>query len=174
MAEPALHRRASRAPSCSPRVLPFLESLPRVARSSRAEGLVALLELLRERSHTLAEMAAQARWLLVDDDAVEPEPKAVKKHWKASSRPLLEALARTPWSSCPTGTRVAIEAAFEAVRAGAGDVGMGKLAQPVRIAITGSSASPGIFETLAVMPQERAVARIERAIGMLPSPSMNS
>ena len=45
---------------------------------------------------------------------------------------------------------------------------MGKLAQPVRIALTGSAASPGIFETVAVLPREQAVARIERAIGRLP------
>ena len=60
-----------------------------------------------------------------------------------------------------------MEAAFERVRAAAGDVGMGKLAQPVRIALTGSAASPGIFETVAVLPRERAVARIERAISTL-------
>ena len=64
----------------------------------------------------------------------------------------------------------AIEAAFEAVRAAHGDVGMGKLAQPVRVALTGSAASPGIFETVAVLPRERTLARLERAVAMLPTP----
>jgi glutamyl-tRNA synthetase len=147
------------------RARPFLEA---VAGGPIADtpGLRALLDLLRERSRTLVEMAAQARWLLVADEAVEPDPKAVKKHWKADTRPLLEALAielagTEPWAPD------AIEAAFERVRVGAGDVGMGKLAQPVRIALTGSAASPGIFETVAVLPRERAVARIERAISQL-------
>ena len=100
--------------------------------------------------------------VLVDDEAIVPDPKAAKKHWKASSRPLLEGLARE-LGQLPDWNAAAIESAFEAVRSAAGDIGMGKLAQPVRIAITGSAASPGIFETLAVLPQERAVARIELA-----------
>ena len=41
---------------------------------------------------------------------------------------------------------------------------MGKLAQPVRVAVTGGTASPGIFETLAAVGPERALARIDRAI----------
>jgi glutamyl-tRNA synthetase len=134
------------------------------------EGLRTLLDLLRERSHTLAEMAAQARWLLVADEAIEPDPKARKKHWKAGSRPLLEGLARG-LAELERWEPDAIEGVFERVRIDAGEVGMGKLAQPVRIALTGSAASPGIFETVAVLSRERAVARIERAIGMLPAPS---
>lgn len=149
------------------RVRPFLEQAAGRPPDD-TPGLRALLELLRERSQTLGEMADQARWLLLDDDAIEPDPKAAKKHWKAATRPLLEALAAglatlEPWEPD------AIEQVFERVRSEAGDVGMGKLAQPVRIALTGSAASPGIFETVAVLPRERAVARIEHAIGRLPS-----
>jgi glutamyl-tRNA synthetase len=153
------------ADSLFERVRPFLEA---VAEGPVADtpGLRALLELLRERSRTLVEMAAQARWLLLPDDAIEPDPKAVKKHWKPGTSALLESLAgelaaTEPWEPA------AVEAAFERVRAAAGDVGMGKLAQPVRIALTGSAASPGIFETVAVLPRERAVARIERAVSTL-------
>ena len=38
-----------------------------------------------------------------------------------------------------------------------------KLAQPVRVAVTGSSASPGIYETLAALGKDRSVARIAAA-----------
>ncbi|MEE2663923.1 MAG: glutamate--tRNA ligase [Myxococcota bacterium] len=147
------------------RLRPFLE-LQAAGPIEDSEGLRALLELLRERAHTLAEMAAQARWLVVDDEAIEPDPKAVKKHWKAGSGPLLESLARG-LQGLDDWEPDAIEGVFERVRAEAGDIGMGKLAQPVRIALTGRAASPGIFETVAALPQKRAVARIERAIGML-------
>ena len=41
---------------------------------------------------------------------------------------------------------------------------MGKLAQPIRVAITGRAVSPGIFETLAVLGQRKSVARIENAL----------
>jgi len=147
------------------RVRPFLE-IQAAGPIEDSEGLRALLDLLRERAHTLADMAAQARWLVVDDEAIEFDPKAVKKHWKAGSGELLDRLGRglealDDWAPGP------IEAVFERVRAEAGDVGMGKLAQPVRIALTGRAASPGIFETVAVLDQQRAVARIERAIRML-------
>ena len=57
----------------------------------------------------------------------------------------------------------ALEAAFEQVREDQGGIGMGKLAQPVRVAITGAAASPGIFETLAALGREATLARIERA-----------
>ena len=79
-------------------------------------------------------MAAQARWQVVDDDDIVIDPKAAKKHWKAGTRPLLEGLIQQlaqvePWEPG------AIEAAFETVRAAHGDVGMGKLAQPVRVVV---------------------------------------
>ncbi|MEZ4218842.1 MAG: glutamate--tRNA ligase [Myxococcota bacterium] len=143
------------------RVRPFLEAATGRAVDD-APGLRALLELLRERSRTLADMAAQARWLVVADDQLELDAKAVAKHWKPDAKPLLAALACAlaevePW------TAAAIEGAFEAVRAANGSPGMGKLAQPVRVALTGSAASPGIFETVAVLPRERAVARIAAA-----------
>ncbi len=43
----------------------------------------------------------------------------------------------------------------------------GKLYQPIRVAITGSSVSPGIFESLAALGRERTVARLEAAIERL-------
>jgi glutamyl-tRNA synthetase len=43
----------------------------------------------------------------------------------------------------------------------------GKLYQPIRVAITGTSVSPGIFESLAVLGKERSIERIERAVARL-------
>jgi len=143
------------------RVRPFL-----VAAAGReiddTPGLRSLLELLRERSRTLAEMAAHARWLVVPDGELEIDAAAAAKHWKSEAKPLLEALARA-LADAAAWTPAAIESAFEAVRAAHGNPGMGKLAQPVRVALTGSAASPGIFETVAALPRERAVARIAAA-----------
>jgi glutamyl-tRNA synthetase len=47
------------------------------------------------------------------------------------------------------------------------DVKPGKLYQPIRVAITGTSVSPGIFESLAVLGKNRALERIERAVQRL-------
>jgi glutamyl-tRNA synthetase len=45
---------------------------------------------------------------------------------------------------------------------------LGALAQPVRVAITGGTVSPPIFETLEVLGRERSLARIDRALGSIP------
>ena len=51
------------------------------------------------------------------------------------------------------------------------DVKPGKLYQPIRVAITGTSVSPGIFESLAVLGKDRSLERIERALERLSAES---
>jgi hypothetical protein len=47
---------------------------------------------------------------------------------------------------------------------------LGKIAQPVRVALTGTTVSPGIFEIMTVLGRERVVARLDRAIMILLNP----
>jgi len=148
------------------RLRPFLENTVGGPVEDTA-NLRTLLDLLRERSKTLEDMAQQARWLLIADEAVEFDAKAAKKHMKAGAKPLLEGLGRH-LSGLSSWTPESIEGAFSAVREENDNPGMGKLAQPVRIALTGSAASPGIFETVALLPQAQVIARIERAAATLP------
>jgi glutamyl-tRNA synthetase len=49
----------------------------------------------------------------------------------------------------------------------------GKLYQPIRVAITGTSVSPGIFESLAVLGKEQSVARVEKALSRLSTEADN-
>ena len=119
-----------------------------------------LLGLLRERSETLGQMAEQTRWLL--SDLVAYDDKAAGKHLKAAALAPLQDLhdrlaALGDWSEGP------IEAAFQATLEAHEGLKLGKLAQPVRVAVTGSGASPPIYETLAVLGQARAVARLKEA-----------
>ncbi len=123
-----------------------------------------LVDLLRERSKTLSDLAERARFVLHDEIAYDE--KAAKKFLKpqalAPLSDLHDRLAKLgDWSEAT------IEQAFEAVRAAHGDLAMGKLAQPVRVAVTGSSASPGIFETLRVLGQTRTVSRLAEALHYL-------
>jgi glutamyl-tRNA synthetase len=146
-------------------VLPFLGAAAGAPVAPSA-GLAALLELLRERSRTLVEMAERARFLAVPDESLDYDPKAVAKHWKPAVRPAVAALREAltgvePWEPG------AIERAFEAVRAER-ELAVGPLAQAVRVALTGSAASPGIYETLAAVGRERSAARLERALAVLP------
>jgi glutamyl-tRNA synthetase len=128
----------------------------------------ALLDLLRERSKTLVEMAERARFFAVPDDALVHDADAVRKHWKPATRPALEDLA-SELARVATWDAAGVEAAFHAVLARHAGLALGKLAQPVRIAVTGSAASPGIFETLVVIGRDRTCARIARALAVLPA-----
>jgi len=147
-------------------LLPFLAAAGTPVQPS--DELGALVDLLRERSHTLVEMAERARFFAVTDDALAFDADAVRKHWKPSALPALADLA-AKLERAPSWDVAAIEAAFHAVLARHDGLALGKLAQPVRIAVTGSAASPGIFETLAVLGRERTVKRITRALSELPS-----
>jgi len=125
------------------------------------DALRKLLELLRERSRNLVEMAELARFLLVD--AVPLDAKAAAKHLKPEGAAVLADLharlaALGDWSA------PALEAVFHEVRARHGDLALGKLAQPVRVALTGGEVSPPIFDTLAVLGKPRSLARIEAAL----------
>jgi glutamyl-tRNA synthetase len=147
-------------------LLPFLAAAGTPVEPSPALG--ELVDLLRERSKTLVEMAERARFFAVDDAALAYDADAVRKHWKPNAVPALKDLAAdlertTAWELA------SIEAAFHATLARHEGLALGKLAQPVRIAVTGSAASPGIFETLLVLGRDRTVARIRRALAELPS-----
>ena len=153
---------------------PAAELLPLVGPRLVAEGVVSqedvdaapawlltLIDLLKVRSRSLLEIAPQAKPLLAD--AVEYDEAAVAKHWKdaAETAARLQAVrdalaALEPW------TAEGAEATLRAVSEAAG-VGLGKVAQPLRVALTGSAASPGIDQVVAVMGRERVLARIDAA-----------
>ncbi len=119
---------------------------------------------LRERVQTLKEMAERAavwyRPLTTYDDA------AVAKHLKpAAHAPLVDMRARL--AALDAWTVEAIDAAFHATVAESG-LGMGKVAQPLRVAITGTQVSPDIAHTIHLAGKAQALARIDAAIAMVP------
>lgn len=123
-----------------------------------------LLDLLRERATRLDEMAAKARFALVDE--IEIEPEAADKHLRPPVVDALEKLVEA-LEALADWTPTAIEAAFHDACRAAGDLKLGKLAQPVRVAVTGTTASPGIYETLEVAGRPRVVARLRKAIASI-------
>ena len=138
--------------------VPFLEAQGTPVPSDR-ELLAAVVETLRERARTLVELAQMARFYFVD--AVEIDPEAAAQHLTPAVGPVLddlcERLARhTDWSVA------GLEGVFRAVIATHG-MKLGKLAQPVRVAVTGGTASPGIFEVLAILGPEKTLPRLAAA-----------
>jgi glutamyl-tRNA synthetase len=142
------------------RVLPHLERV-KGGPVEDNESLRKLLDLLRERSRTLGEMAELARWLLVE--TLEYDEKAVKKHLRPAALPGLLALEQA-MQKLPVWNVAELEKMFEETAAALGNLKLGKLAQPVRVAVTGGPNSPGIFETLEVLGRERTLARLEHAV----------
>jgi len=122
-----------------------------------------VVKTLQERCKTMVEMAEQAAYYYRSQ--VEFDPKATAKFLTEEQQPVfaetLEQLAAVAdWQEGP------IEAALGKVMESTG-LKFGKIAQPLRVALTGGTVSPSICLVMAVMGKERAMARIERAAGML-------
>jgi glutamyl-tRNA synthetase len=133
------------------------------------ERLRAACAIAQEKAQTLEEV-----WPLIGFLFEEPETdeKAWRKVMKDGALPLLsdalEALRQTE----PFDPKE-LETALGRILADR-DVNPGKLYQPIRVAITGTSVSPGIFESLAVLGKERSLDRIERALARLSTETKES
>ena len=140
-------------------VLPFMTGLGYDA----AEGdyLVKVVETLAIRSKTLQDMADQAAFYYRDVDAYDE--KAAKKFLKPAALEPLELLIRK-LDTISNYEESAIEDIFKEVMDETG-LKLGKIAQPVRVALTGTSASPGIFEIIAILGKDRVLDRLNKAVG---------
>jgi glutamyl-tRNA synthetase len=122
--------------------------------------LALAIDALRARSQTVREMAELAHCYY--EEYEDFDPKSAQTYLRPGARePLLavrQALAGLPqWSSA---------AAEAAVKDAAATLGLklGVVAQPLRVALTGRAASPGIGQTLELVGQARAQQRIDRAL----------
>lgn len=124
--------------------------------------LVAVIEALRDRAKTLKEMAQMSHYFYTDE--VEYDKEAIAKHITAD---LVEALtfAAQQFVNCEW-TR---EALHDVILKTAEKFGlkMGKIAQPIRIAVTGSTMSPSIDVTLLLIGRERVVARMAKLLALI-------
>ncbi len=126
--------------------------------------LRAACEIAQEKAQTLAEVWDLIRFLF---DPPVDDQKAWDKVMKDGALAALEA-AGTALADAPAFDAAAVEAALAPLpeRLGAKP---GKVYQPIRVAITGTSVSPGIFESLAVLGREESLARIDVAATRLRS-----
>jgi glutamyl-tRNA synthetase len=122
-----------------------------------------LVTMLTERSHTLVELKTGALPFLLEE--ITMDDKARIKHLTPDVAPLLSELINR-LKSIEHFTHDELEKVFNALVAEKG-IKLGKLAQPVRVALTGGTVSPGIFEVLEVMGKEKAIKRIEAAVGSI-------
>ena len=118
------------------------------------------LATLQERAKTLREIVDLASYYLTD--AIEYDAKAAAKHLRPDVAGPLHELV-TQLATITDWTVEDIHHAFNAVMAHH-NLALGKIAQPVRVALTGGTVSPGIFEVIDVLGKERTLARLERAL----------
>ena len=128
-------------------------------------GLRAAVEISREKIQTLADFWPLAGFLL---DGPIDDPKAFKKVIDSGrGREMLEqaraALAQTTPFTVPN-----IETALREIVQRSG-LKPGQVFQPVRVAIAGTTVSPGIFESVAVVGKERTLALIDRTLARAPA-----
>ena len=125
------------------------------------QWLERMVATLRERAKTLVELADFANFYL--NDEIVLDPKAAAKFLKAEIAEPLRILSQELDALGGDFSEPSIQAAFERVLANF-HMKLGQLAQPVRVALTGGSVSPGIYEVIAVLGRERTVTRLARAM----------
>lgn len=114
---------------------------------------------------TFKELEAKSRPLFIDDEAIEYDPKAVRKNLarnEAAGYRMLEMLLPR-LEACQAWTTEGLEALFETICAEQ-QTKLGHVAQPVRVAISGTSVSPPIFDTLILLGKDRTVSRIRQCL----------
>jgi len=113
---------------------------------------------LQPRARTLVELAEAADFYLADE--IEYDDQAAKKFLKADMAPvmvdLIERLKALDFFSEKN-----LEAVFTDLLE-AHDIKLGKIAQPARVALTGRTASPGLFEIMDVLGKDRVISRLEK------------
>ena len=131
-----------------------------------SEWLLRLLELLRPRAKRLTDFADQARPFLAE--TVEYEETAVATHLKVPRlSEHLEALMRSLRDLVPFDEQH-VESAVRRT-AEQQDIKAAPLIHATRVAVTGRTASPGIFEVLVLLGRDRTLARLERLAAFLTS-----
>ncbi len=145
-------------------VEPFKEQLwARGADPGAVGNLVPIIESLQERSKTLGEMADLG--LFFFRSSVELEEKAARKNLKPDvAEPL--AAVRDALVELQDWRAETVHGVIQAV-VDARDTKFGKVAQPIRVAVSGGAVSPPIDVTLALLGKEAALARLDRALAYI-------
>jgi glutamyl-tRNA synthetase len=146
------------APELAPFLQEFLEII--AIHVTDLDHLAKVVKTLQPRSHTLADMAAQARFYF--EDPRPYEAKAAQKFLTANIQPVLETVG-TRLAALPFWTEEAINQNFKEIQQETG-LKMKEIAQAVRLALTGRTASPGLFEIMEILGREEVQRRLQTAM----------
>lgn len=118
---------------------------------------------LNQRATTLVEMAQKSAFYFKTE--LEFDEKAQAKFLTPEAQPLLQSLV-SKLANLNDFSESALETTFKEIVEQA-DIKLGKLAQPVRIALTGKKESPGIYEVLHLLGKDVSISRLNNAIAWI-------
>ncbi len=122
-------------------------------------------EIVRDKAQTVTEVWPLIAFLFTEPDIEAVDPKVWNKVMKPGSEALLRRASEVLAGTEPFDVE-SVESALRGLIEEEG-VSATKVLQPIRVAITGSNISPGIFESLVALGGERSILRLDRAIGRL-------
>jgi glutamyl-tRNA synthetase len=142
-------------------LVPFIEK--KGFHNADPDYLSKITATLKKRSKTLVEMAEAAEFYLQEEIVYQPE--AVNKFFSSGVVSWLEALIGH-LSLLAEWTEITLEGVFSQFLAQTGST-MKQIAPPLRLALTGKTASPGLFEVMEAMGRERVLKRLGRALDFI-------
>ncbi len=149
------------------KIMPFLESgLPEEVKRPVSEEYVSrIVPLIRERINTLAEVASYADFFFLDELEYDTSLLIGKKMTTETTLKALKA-AQEKLSLLESFDHDSLEGTLRPL---AEELGLkaGQLFSPLRVAITGRTAAPPLFETMVVLGKERCLERLRVAVGKL-------
>jgi glutamyl-tRNA synthetase len=119
-------------------------------------------QVAQERAKTLGEMVQQFRYFYAP---IQLDEKAKAKFLTADAKPILQAL-RDGIAALPALDTEPLEKLFHATAESRG-LGLGKVAQPARVALTGGTASPGMYDVVQILGKEETLRRVDDALRII-------
>ena len=129
----------------------------------KGEKLNKIVNSLKERSKTLVEMADQAEFFFKEE--IEYEDEAAEKFLEPEVVDIFEELIEG-FRGIEAMSVAEVESLFRGIAQGR-QVKLVRVAQPVRVALTGRTMSPGLFEVIDILGKGQTIERLERAIAFI-------
>ena len=140
----------------------YLVEVQSPLRKADEETLLRIIQLC-EGARTLEQIDEKSRFLFIDDDKIEFDPKAVKKVLRKTGAMEMLQTVRDRLAAMDEYTEQSLEAMLRGL-ADEHQVGLGKVAQPLRVALCGTTISLPIFDSVNLLGRERALARIDTTL----------
>jgi len=148
----------------TPLLQPFLSSLGYPEKPK--EYLAKAIKTLQPRVHTLVELAQSMKFYM--SDAIEYDPPAAKKFLTPAIKEAFIKLI-SAMGSLEVFDEANLERVFRQIVVDEMGFKLGKIAQPVRVALTGMTASPGLFEVIDVLGKDAVLKRMQLALEYIES-----